>query len=184
MQHQIGKARFEILENEVPYVGKPIGSEVESVGQLTTYKVDTSDLSSLKFGIVTWPDGASEVIPQGFLGGEKKYEKLATSGRWTILNSGSSWIAELNAMKFNPERALANLATASYEQLCDFAEGDITQALSKFGSVQIGTRAELHGETNKNRNRLALKCEAGNHDLIAAGYVITRVLAILKDYGM
>jgi hypothetical protein len=182
--HKIGKASFEVLAREISYEGNPIGSNVPSNGKLTTYKVTTSDLSSLVFGVVTWADGASEAIPIDFLGGEAKYERLERAGRWTLANHGSSWVGELNAMKHNPEKGRSNLATASYDQLTAFAEADLLTTLKQFGQVEIETKDILYGETNRNKSKLAVKCESGNKDLIAAAFVITRVLATLKDYGM
>jgi hypothetical protein len=92
-------------------------------------------------------------------------------------------VGELNAMKFNQERQRTNLATASLSDLDHFSEQSVNTVLSEFGSFKIGSREELHGETNKNRSRLAILCDAGNKDMVAAVYVITRVLAILKDFG-
>ena len=185
MEWQIGKASFEVVAREIVYEGKPIGSEIPSVGKLTTYKVTTSDLSGIIFGVVTWPDGTSEAIPVDVLqNSQEKYERLARAGRWTISNHGTSWIAELNAMKHNPEMGRSNLASATYEQLTSFAEHDLLETLKQFGPVEIDTKENLYGETNRNRLRLALKCDSGNKDLIAAAYVVTRVLATLKDFGM
>jgi hypothetical protein len=184
MSHTIGKASLEIIAREIAYEGKPIGSEVPSVGKITTYKVTTSDLSAIIFGVVTWSDGTSEAIPIQYLEGESKYERLERAGRWSLANHGSSWIGELNAMKFNPEKGRSNLASASYEELTAFAESDFKGVLNSFGDFVIDTKENLYGETNKNKSRLALKCEAGNKDIIAAAFVVTRVLATLKDHGM
>lgn len=180
----IGKARFEVVESEVPYEGKPTASDVTAIGTLTTYKVTTSDLSALKFGVVTWEDDTSEAIPIDFLDGEQKYERLERAGRLTLINHENSWIAELNAMKFNPDKGRSNLASATYDELSEFVESDLKETLERFGRVSIGTREQLHGETNRNRFKLSMKCEKGNKDVIAAAYVITRVLATLKDFGM
>lgn len=181
---EIGKAKFEVIDFEVPYEGKPTASDVTAIGTLTTYKVTTSDLSALKFGVVTWEDDTSEAIPIDFLDGEQKYERLERAGRLTLINFEGSWIAELNAMKFNPEKGRSNLASATYEEISEFAESDLKVTLERFGSVSIGTREQLHGETNRNRLKLSLKCDKGNKDAIAATYVVTRVLATLKDFGM
>jgi hypothetical protein len=180
----IGKATFSRVELEIPYEGKPTGQAERAIGKITTYKAETSDLSSVKFGVVTWSDGSSEVVPIAVLpGGQRKYERLENAGRLTLLNFGSSWVGELNAMKFNQERQRTNLATASLSDLDHFSEQSVNTVLSEFGSFKIGSREELHGETNKNRGRLAILCDAGNKDMVAAVYVITRVLAILKDFG-
>ena len=182
--YQIGMAKFEVLEKEIAFEGKPIRAQETTVGKLTSYKVQTTDLSTIIFGIVTWPDETTEVIPIEFVEGEQKYSKLGTSGRMSLINDGDHWIGELRAMKFNSVSKLFNLATTSYEDLCELAEEDIKTFFYKFGSVEVGTREALHGETNKNKSRLAFKCQAGNKDLVAATYVVTRVLAVLKDYGM
>jgi hypothetical protein len=182
--HKIGKANFEVLEKEIAYEGKPMHAEIPSVGKLTSYKVSTSDLSEVVFGVVTWPDGVSEAIPISFLGGQDKYRRLENAGRWSLANHGSFWIGELNAMKYNADMRRSNLASASYEELTSFSEADLLSTLKQFGQVVIDTKENLYGETNRNKSRLSLKCEAGNKDLIAAAYVITRVLAILKDHGM
>ena len=182
---KIGKATFEVAEREIAYEGKPIGEDDVAVGALTTYKVSTTDLSTIIFGVVTWPNGVSEAIPVDVLkDSEQKYTRLQNAGRTIISNEGESWVAELNAMKHNPERGRSNLASASLEELSSFAERNIRDALNEFGNISIDTKEKLTGETNKNRNRLALKCEIGNKNAIAAAYVVTRVLATLKDFGM
>jgi hypothetical protein len=92
-------------------------------------------------------------------------------------------VGELNAMKFNQDRQRTNLATASLSDLDLFSEEAIGSVLEQFGFFKIGSREELHGETNRNRGKLAILCDSGNKDMVAAVYVITRVLAILKDFG-
>jgi hypothetical protein len=180
----IGKANFSRVESEIPYEGKPTGQADRTIGRITTYKAETSDLSSIKFGVVTWSDGNSEVVPIAVLpGGQRKYERLENAGRLTLLNYGSSWVGELNAMKFNQDRQRTNLATASLSDLDLFSEEAIGSVLEQFGFFKIGSREELHGETNRNRGKLAILCDSGNKDMVAAVYVITRVLAILKDFG-
>lgn len=182
---QIGKATFQELQKGVAYEGKPMGSNESAVGNITTFKASTTDLSSVVFGVVSWPNGATEVVPVDVLkDSQEKYERLNRAGRMSVDIVGNKWIVELNAMKFNHEQGKSNLAGATLVELSAFAEADIRDVLSQFGTAEIGTKEELFGETNRNRNRLALRCESGNTNLVAAAYVVTRVLAILKDFGM
>jgi hypothetical protein len=102
----------------------------------------------------------------------------------TLLNINESWLGELNAMKFNPEKGRFNLASVDLGMLDNFAETGFEAVLQNFGPVQIATRQVLHGETNRNRERLAFMCQSGDKDMVAAVYVVTRVLAIMKDFGM
>ncbi len=162
-----------------------MGSMETTVGRMTTYKASTSDISTVIFGVVTWPSELTEVVPVDVLkGSQEKYERLNRAGRMSVDNHGQQWVAELKAMKFNHEQGKANLAGATQSELTAFAESEIKGVLSAFGNVEIGTKEELIGETNRNRTKLALRCDSGNTDLIAAAYVVTRVLAILKDFGM
>lgn len=182
----LGKSKFFKLEANKAFSGKPMGADTATVGSLTTYKVETSDLSSLIFGVITWPGDITEVVPIDVLDGENKYERLQNAGRMSVINSGQSWVVELKVMKHNPSKGYATLATAPYEDICAFLgpKEDLRAQLSRFGTLEIASREKLHGETNKNKTRLALKCDAGNMDLLAAVWVITRVLAVLEDYGM
>jgi hypothetical protein len=182
---KIGKATFTVQQEDVAFEGKPMRSEDSQVGTLTSYRVETTDLSTIIFGIVTWADGETEVIPIEVLkSSEQKYGHLGNAGRMAVKNIERSWVAELNSMKFNSQQGKANLASATLDELKHFAEADIQSVLGQFGKVEIATKEVLIGETNKNRNRLALKCEQGNKNMLAAAYVVTRVLAILKDFGM
>lgn len=181
----VGKANFKVQELEIDIEDKPVGSDEILHGKVTTFKVATSDLSTIVFGVVTWPTGVSEAVPIDVLqDGELKYQRLQNAGRMSLLNIGEKWVGELNVMKYNAERGRANLAGATYDDLCYLAESDLLTFLRQFGDVQVGTREALHGETNKNRNRLAFMTDAGNKEMVAAAYVVTRVLAILKDFGM
>ena len=182
---RIGKATFTVQQESVPYEGKPMRSDESQVGTLTSYRVETTDLSTIIFGVVTWRDGETEVVPFEVLkNSQEKYSHLGNAGRMSVKNVDGSWVAELNSMKYNSKQGKANLATATLDELEHFAETEISKVLAQFGTVEIGTKEVLIGETNKNRNRLSLKCEEGNKNMLAAAYVVTRVLAILKDFGM
>lgn len=181
---QIGKAAFELTSATSSYLGTPAGQSTEATGEITTYRATTTDQLNLLFGIVVWQGFAPEVIPVEFLDGEGKYERLANAGRISVIEVGFSWIVELNAMKFNPDNNRVNLASSSQEALSYFAGSSIETVFSEFGTYEIGSRESLHGETNRNRSRLAIKMDAGNTNLLAAVYLVTRVLAIMHDYGM
>lgn len=181
----IGKATLAKVEVEIPFEGKPVGQDELFMGAISTYIAKTSDLSQVQFGVVTWPNGDAEVIPIDVSqDGELKYERLKNAGRMTLINIDDRWLGELNAMKFNQETQRANLASATLGDLDHFAETSFKVVLEMFGKVTVGTREILHGETSRNRNKLAFICSKGNKDLVAAAYVVTRVLAILKDYGV
>jgi len=117
----IGKAAFELTSMASSYLGTPAGQSAEAPGEVTTYRVTTTDQLNLLFGIVVWQGFSPEVIPVEFVDGESKYERLANAGRISVIEFGSFWIMELNAMKFNPVNNRVNLASASLDNLSYFA---------------------------------------------------------------
>jgi hypothetical protein len=187
-QVKIGKANIEFLGEAVPFAGKPMTLHVdapeEQLGTVNKFRVTTTDQLDYVFGIVQWPNANPEVIFFEDVDGESKYESLTHAGRLGILpNFGDFWLLELRAMKYNQEAKKTNLAGALIENLDKFVDGDAEQVLKEHGALAIGTREELVGETNKKRNQLAMTCKVGDIEAVAVAFTITRVLAIMKDYG-
>jgi hypothetical protein len=185
---KVGKAHFEFLGEAVPFEGKPMnaheGSTSEQLGSVAKFRVTTTDQLDYVFGIVQWPDADPEVIFVDAVDGDSKYERLQRAGRMGILTKfGDFWLIELTAMKINPDKGWANLAGASFDHLKVFLGGDAGELLMNRGALGVGTRESLVGDQSRNRNVLALTCEAGNLEVIATAFVVTRVLAIMNDYG-
>ena len=185
---KIGKAELEFLGEAVPFAGKPMtlhnDAAEEQLGKVNKFRVTTTDQLDYVFGVVQWPNANPEVVFFEEIEGESKYESLTHAGRLGILpNFGDFWLLELRAMKYNQEAKKTNLAGAQSEHLDMFVDGNAAQVLKKHGALAIGTREQLVGETNKKRNQLAMTCEVGNIEAVAVAFTITRVLAIMMDYG-
>ena len=185
---KIGKANIEFLGEAVPFAGKPMALHAdapeEQLGTVNKFRVTTTDQLDYVFGIVQWPNANPEVIFFEDVDGESKYEPLTHAGRLGILPSfGDFWLLELRAMKYNQEAKKTNLAGALIENLNTFVDGDAEHVLKEHGAIAIGTREQLVGETNKKRNQLAMTCKVGDIEPVAVAFTITRVLAIMKDYG-
>ena len=186
-QTQISLATIELLEGEQSFDGTPISSESKEpeVGKLKTFRVTTTDTLVLKVGVVSWPSGSFDVIPYEKIQGLMKHDFLESRGRTSLMvQENGDWIFVLRTLKWNEQQQKPNLADATITQLSELAEQDFEELLKSHGAKAVGTREELVGESNRNRFQLAMLIEPHNMAAIAAAFTVTRVLAVVKDFGM
>ena len=81
-----------------------------------------------------------------------------------------------NTINNRPTRKNLNLG-----ELSKLVGLDVRTTLMSFGSggVQVGTRSELYGETNRNRGNLAVKFPVENQAVPIVAFLITTVLPLL-----
>jgi hypothetical protein len=183
----ISLATIELLDEEQNFEGVPISSESKEteVGKLRTFRVTTSDTLVLKVGVVAWPSGLLDVIPYEKVQGLMKHDFLESRGRTSLyVQDNGDWMFVLRALKWNEKQQKPNLADATLDQLSELAEQDFEELLKSQGAKGVGTREELVGETNRNRFQLAMLIDPHNMEAIAAAFTVTRVLAVVKDFGM
>ena len=183
---KIGKAEFEFLSLNQPYLGKPMApsgnAPAEQTGTISKFRVTTTDQLDLVAGVITWPNALPEVKALEMTQGEEKYERLIGSGRLSLLTPGDGkWLGQLRAMKFNPASGKENLASITLEELQFFSQNEFLPAMNE--RAKIGTRAQLANETNRNAGSLAFLCDANDVTACAIAYIATRVLAVMYDYG-
>jgi hypothetical protein len=183
---KIGKAEFEFLSLNQPFLGKPMSvigdAPTEQTGTISKFRVTTTDQLDLVAGVITWPNALPEVKAIEMTQGEEKYERLISSGRLSLLTpSEGKWLGQLRAIKFNPATRKENLASISLEELQVFSQNEFLPALT--ARARVGTRAELVNETNKMAGSLAFLCDANDVTACAIAYTGTRVLAVMYDYG-
>lgn len=187
MTISVGKAQIEFLESNVPFSERPLADyrsgEPEILGTVTKFRVTTTDDLNMVFGIVSWPNEASDVRWIETLDGLAKYKRLENAGRLSISSHGPSGrLAQLRAMKY-AEHGVANLKQVSLEELDEMLGSSSEELLRKFGALEIKTKAELVGDTSTHKNSLALTCEKENDQVIAVAFTLTRVLPIMNDFG-
>jgi hypothetical protein len=52
------------------------------------------------------------------------------------------------------------------------------------GAIQVGSKGQLTGEENKTKSILSALVPKGNVEAVAIAFTVTRVLAIMYDYGL
>ena len=184
---EISLSTIQLLNGEQSFQGTPIASESREneVGTVTSFRITTTDTLVLKVGVVSWPSGTFDLIPYEKVQGLMKHEFLESRGRTSLyVQENGDWMFVLRALKWNEKQQKPNLADATLAQLSELAEQDFEELLKSHGAKAVGTREELVGETNRNRFQLAMLIEPHNMEAIAAAFTVTRVLAVVKDFGM
>jgi hypothetical protein len=187
---QVGLATIEWLELDQTWVNKPMGKgEFDIQGVCDKFRVTTLDGLNMVFGIIRWPANKPEVGYITHSSGEVKYERLMDAGRLGIFDKTNGnedvWSFELRAMKFGDGQARPTLKQVTLKDLDGLLEGQSAlELLNTHNSQQVGKRIELAPADAGNRpNELFVTTKARNNDLIAVGFTLTRVLAIMKDFG-
>lgn len=185
---KLGKSEITLLDLRKLFVERPMspfdGAAEEQAGQITRFRVTTTDLLDAVFGIVEWPNAETEVRPVEVEAGESKYLRLKGSGRLSVMDHGhEQWFAELRAMKYNPESNKANLASIDKELLQTYSSLEFEALFAKHQGI-FGTRASLIADQGKRRNQLAFTCKKQNYEAVAIAFTATRILPIMFDYGL
>lgn len=189
MKINVGKCTIELSEEKTNYISTPMDNTSEASGEqrglANIFRVTTTDELDIQYGLVSWPNAAREVCFFDWHGGDTKYGSLQKgTGRLAISSAGENEIFQIRAMKYNKVSQKANLASVSLEDLDDWAREDFAELLKKHGAIEVGTKEELIGEENKNKNVLAALIPKGNLEAVAVAFAVTRVLAIMYDYGV
>ena len=160
------------------------GAEPTQVGRLVRFRITTTDTLNHVFGLITWPAARPEVRSIERIAGLEKYAQLENNGRLSLVPVGEDkWLAEVNAIKFNPQKGYGNLATINDKDLSDLLDCEPEAFFKSVGCLAYGTREELIADTSNRKGRTAILVNAGDAASIAAMFAATRVMAIMFDRG-
>ncbi len=187
---QVGLASIEWLELDQTYINKPMGKgDFDITGVCDKFRVTTLDGLNMVFAIIRWPADKPEVNYITHSSGELKYERLKGAGRLGIFDTTNGqddvWSFELRAMKYGEGQTQPTLKQATLQDLDQLLEGQSAlELLTQHGAQRVGKRGDLaSAEAGKRYNELFATTEPRNNDLIAVAFTLTRVLAIMKDFG-
>lgn len=189
MEIRVGKSIVNIDETEVPYMGKPMDTSSEDAseqqGKAIKFKIQTTDGLLIQYVLLSWTSANREIRLLESFAGETKYEPLSKgTGRLAINKVGQNELFLLRALKYNPRTNKANLATVNVSKLNQWAEQPIALLLESCGADSVGTKQEIIGDQGPNKNVLSVLIPAGNVLAPIIAFTITRVLAVMHDYGL
>lgn len=184
----ISKCEIEFIPGIKPYLGNPManrGSSANQTGELTTFRVTSSDELNMMVGLISWNDSDPEVTPIDILNGLEKHNELMRRGRMSIGRSkDGNWLVTLSVLKYSPSKDRFTLHGGHLNQIDEFLGQDFKALLLEVGALRVGSRREIDGETSKSAGDLAAVIKPGDIRTIAVAYAVTRPLAVINDFGL
>ena len=184
MAIQVGPVSIEITESFQACRGKPMGGEEELDGQRLLAYMRTPDGGDIHVGFTKWADGLADIVGLVKVSGPDVYERLTKAGRMQVAATSSGHNSvRLKALRYK-EPGHAILASISWDDLNKLLESNASEMLKSFGAIDLGTAEEILNVTNKTKNQLAMVSPQGNHEAMFAAYALTRILPLMKNYGL
>jgi hypothetical protein len=126
----------------------------------------------------------ADVVGLVKVSGPDVYERLTKAGRMQVAATSSGHNSvRLKALRYK-EPGHAILASISWDDLNKLLESNASEMLKSFGAIDLGTAEEILNVTNKTKNQLAMVSPQGNHEAMFAAYALTRILPLMKNYGL
>jgi len=184
----VSRCEIEIIPGTKSYSGKPISSKDATatvLGELSTFRVTSSDELNLIVGLVKWPNNEPEVLPIDLIGGLQKHQELSRRGRMSLsLTSDGNWLAVLSVLKYSPTKDRFTLHDGHLDQIDDYLGHSFEELLMEVGALRVGSRRDIDGETSRSANQLAAVVSPGDLRTLAVAYTVTRPLAVINDFGL
>lgn len=184
----VSKCEIEFIPGSKSYRGKPTADKdvtVEQVGQLTTFRVTSSDELNLIAGVLEWPNASPEVRPIDLISGLQKHAALEGRGSMTlIVTEDGKWLAPLRVLKYSQNKRYFTLHGATEEEIDKYLGHSFRELLLEVGAIRFGKREEIDGDTSRTASQLAVVVEPGDIQTLAIAYTVTRPLAVINDLGL
>jgi hypothetical protein len=181
---RVGPVEVEISGDYQSCRGKPMGEDVEVDGKRLLAYMRTPDGGDIHVGFNEWSNGKADLVGLIKVSGPDVYDRLTRAGRMQVAStiSGDTSV-RLQALRYK-EPGRANLASITWDDLNKLLESSASEMLKNFGAIDLGTAGDILGVTNNTRNQLAMTCAGDNHEPLFAAYALTRVLPLMKNYGI
>jgi hypothetical protein len=184
MTIQVGPVSIEINSNFQPCRGKPMVGDTELDGKRLLAYMRTPDGGDIHVGFTEWSDGQTDVVGLAKVSGPDVYDRLTKAGRMQVASTSSgNNSVRLQALRYK-EPGHANLASITWEDLNSLLGSNATEMLKSFGAIDLGTAGEILDVTNRTRNQLAMIFPGDQHQAVFAAYALTRILPLMKNYGI
>jgi hypothetical protein len=184
MTIQVGPVEVEIYESLQACRGKPMGGEEELDGQRLLAYMRTPDGGDIHVGYTKWSDGSSDLVGLVKVSGPDVYDRLTHAGRMQVATTNSrDYSVRLQALRYK-EPGHANLASITWDDMNKLLGSSASEMLKSFGATELGSAEEILNVSNRTRNQLAMICPQGNHEALFAAYALTRILPLMKNYGL
>jgi hypothetical protein len=179
-----GHVAVRILDGVSDFVGSPARGEPETTGRATLAELKTSDGFDALLGVITWPDGRQDVRIADFIAGAAPYERLIRAGTFSIKTNGDKWVVLIRGMKVQG-KDYPTRTRVTWEELNWLTGGDFQASATGHGASEFGLYGSLSTTSGSaQKNDLALACPVGVVEPMIYVYAITRVEAIMQQFGI
>ncbi len=188
MELSINKAVVETLGSGVKIFDAPMDPKAKGekvTGEATLFRITTSDTLDSTFAFTIWDEFIPDIRIHSFDAGLEKHERLKSAGRMSVLKSrDDNWLVELTALRHSADKGRPTLSAPTFEELDQLASQDFSQLMLELGALRLGTRLEVDKEDSRRKNYPAMVVSQGDIEPILAAFAVTRVLALVKDFGL
>ncbi|GAA4353083.1 hypothetical protein [Microbacterium rhizosphaerae] len=187
IEFNVGLIAVTMRPEDVDFTGVSVASGragVEQSGRLREAVIESSDGLRMTVGCTVWTDGSADVQPLDFLAGPDPYRRLEAAGRMTLGEAAAGRrVALLRTLKYG-DRGYPTLASVTWDDLNEVAGTDVAELLTSHGAVAIGEYGELKGGARQHAGHPAFMVDEGGVEAVFAAYATTRVLPIMKRFGI
>lgn len=187
VEFNVGLVAVTLRGESVNFSGIAVASGrggAEQDGVLREALIESNDGLRLTAGYTIWADGSSDVQPLDFIAGPDAYRRLEVAGRMSMSESGvGTRVGLLRALKYG-ERGYPSLASVTWEELDTVAGTGVQALLTSLGAVAVGDYGTLRPYAKRYVAHPAFAVPATGVDAVFAAFAITRILPIMKGFGL
>lgn len=166
----------EVREGKTP-------SREESICRIDSYRVSSDQLGSVTLGYERWRTGEQSLRLMEADKASTPISRLVRGCRLEVRKHESESLAILRQARLK-EDGWSNLFAADLNDLDEGAGICVAEALLTLGAITVGTKAEVIGATDRQRNLLSVLFPSHLVEVPIAAYLLTRVLPILNGIGV
>ena len=151
-----------------------------SAGQAYEFRVTKGRKVELVLGEVLWDNRDWEVKVLETGQSPEGYQRLGHGLRLGVdrLSRGRA-VCEVRVALLK-DGAWSNMYKTTLEEMRELLGSPLPSFLKRFGAIDVGTKADLLGETGNKRNELCVIFEDNNSYVPAVTFFVTRILPISK----
>ena len=153
-------------------------------GKATLAELETPDGFKGTLGVVEWHDGTAELKLVDFARGPENYRRLESAGRAQITVKGGRWLVMIRALKIG-EKPYFTLHNVSLAELSKLIQENAEELLTGFPGAEVARYGDLQPNATKaHKDGIGIQVPAGSIDALAAMYAMTRVAAVMSNFGI
>lgn len=159
-------------------VASDTGGVEHGPGSLSTYLVKGPSGELLEVLQFRADDGAVWVTGGDTFQTPPPLQRIGRALRLGSQHVGDGLMLELRMPRVNSPDGWSNVYQVTLKELEDASGIDVRSVLISFGGIEVGTRAEVIGDTSNRRNTLCVLARPDAEHLPAIAHFVTRVLPL------